>query len=91
MSFDYSTIWAPCYRGPVENTAFTLYAMEKEGQLPTRQGKINQVINKLVAAGPLRCNDFSVQCRIYDEVGIDSDTFTVEEMRYIEREVAKRL
>lgn len=69
---------------------FWAYAMECEGDLPTRQGKINKVIKLMVAAGPM-CNDFATQCKIYDEVGIDSDTFTDQEVQYIESEVAKRL
>lgn len=81
----------PCYRGnPVETTAFNLYALECEGETTTRQGKINKVIKLMVAAGPM-CNDFATQCGIYDEVGINSDTFTDQEVQYIESEVAKRL
>lgn len=81
----------PWYReSQIEREAFNLYAMECEGLLPTRQGKINQVIKLMVAAGPM-CNDFATQCDIYDEVGIDSDTFTDQEVEYIESEVAKRV
>lgn len=87
-----ATLWAPDPpRGHfVEDRAFSLYAMECEGEIPTRQGKINQVIKLMVAAGPM-CNDFATQCDIYDEVGIDSDTFTDQEVQYIESEVAKRI
>ena len=86
-----ATIWAPSTHGHfVEDRAFSLYAMECEGDIPTRQGKINQVIKLMVAAGPM-CNDFATQCDIYDEVGIDSDTFTDQEVEYIESEVAKRV
>lgn len=86
-----ATIWTPNLNPNfVEDRAFSLYAMECEGDLPTRKGKINQVIKMMVAAGSM-CNDFETQCAIYDEVGIDSDTFTEEEVSYIEREVAKRL
>ena len=78
---------APWYR-PEEDIEFTFFAMECEGDVDTRQGKINRVIKELAAcADP---NDFATQCRIYDEVGIDSDTFTVNELTYIEEEVAKR-
>ena len=84
-------VWAPSSEPHfVEDRAFSLYAMECEGDLPTRQGKINQVIKLMAAAGPM-CNDFATQCDIYDEVGIDSDTFTDQEVQYIEREVAKRV
>lgn len=86
-----ATIWSPSVNGHfVEDRAFSLYAMECEGDIPTRQGKINQVIKLMVAAGPM-CNDFATQCDIYDEVGIDSDTFTDQEVQYIESEVAKRV
>lgn len=95
-------IWAPWYReddcGPRqhdthihENEAFTMFAMECEGDLLTRKGKINKVIKLMVAAGPVMCNDFATQCEIYNQVGIDSDTFTDEEIEYIVGEVAKRL
>ncbi len=86
-----ATLWAPSMEPHfVEDRAFSLYAMECEGETSTRQGKINKVIKLMVAAGPM-CNDFATQCDIYDEVGIDSDTFTDQEVQYIESEVAKRL
>ncbi len=94
-------LWAPWYReddcafnqqdGSFNihtNEAFTMFAMEQEGDLLTRQGKINRVIKLMVEAGHM-CNDFATQCSIYDEVGINSDTFTDDEVEYIEREVAK--
>lgn len=95
-------VWAPWYRNDDcrpnqrdfnihENEAFTMYAMECEGDMLTRQGKINKVIKLMVAAGPIMCNDFATQCEIYNQVGIDSDTFTDEEVEYIVGEVAKRL
>ena len=77
---------APWYRQ--DNVGFTLYAMECEGDLPTRQGKINKVIKLLAATEDP--NDFETQCRIYDEVGINSDTFTENEVQFIIREVARR-
>ena len=80
-------IKAPWYR-PEEDLAFTAFAMECEGDVDTRQGKINKVIKLLVAAEDP--NDFETQCRIYDEVGIDSDTFTEDEIQFIIREVARR-
>ena len=94
-------LWAPserrhgdlCFCGDLyhENEEFTIYAMECEGDMSTRKGKINKVIKLMVAAGPIMCNDFATQCDIYDEVGIDSDTFTDQEVQYIESEVTKRL
>jgi hypothetical protein len=78
---------APWYR-PEEDIVFTLFAMECEGDIDTRQGKIKKVIKLLAAAEDP--NDFETQCRIYDEVGIDSDTFTEDEVQFIIREVARR-
>ena len=70
------------------NTAFWLYAMETEGDLSTRRGKINKVIKLLAqSADP---NDFATQCAAYNAARIDSDTFTDSEINYIEREVARR-
>ena len=84
-------IWTPNLNPNfIDDRAFTLYAMEQSGDLPTRRGKINNIINLMVAAGP-ECNNFEVQCAIYDTVGFDSDTLTNQEVKYIEEEVAKRL
>lgn len=80
-------IKAPWYR-PEEDLVFTVFAMECEGDVDTRQGKINKVIKLLAAVE--NPNDFETQCRIYDEIGIDSDTFTEDEIQFIIREVARR-
>ena len=81
-------VWAPDHRNHMNNTAFSLYAMENAGDLPTRRGKIERVIKELLTSD--NPSDFQVQCAIYDKVGIDSDTFTDEEINYIETEVARR-
>lgn len=73
----------------VNNDAFFLYAMECEGDLPTRKGKLNKVAKMLAASD--QPNDFRTQCVIYDAVGIDSDTFTDDEVLYILNEVARRI
>ena len=79
-----ATIWSPSLEPHyVGDRAFSLFAMEC-----TRQEKINKVIQLLSASS--NPNDFTIQCLIYDEVGIDSDTFTSDEVRYIEEEVARR-
>ncbi len=76
-----TTIWAPSQTPHfVEDRAFSCYAM--------RQQQIDDVVNLLAAAEDP--NDFETQCRIYNEVGIDSDTFTDYEVMYIEKEVARR-
>ena len=72
----------------IDNNIEMLYQMECVGDIPTRKGKIEKVI-RLLAAAPDPW-DFETQCRIYDKVGIDSDTFTNEESSYIVKEVSKR-
>lgn len=67
--------------------SFLAFAAETEGDVPTRRGKIQKLIKLLSASEDP--NNFEIQCRFYDEVGIDSDTFTYEEIEYIEKEVAK--
>lgn len=67
--------------------SFLAFAAETEGELPTRRGKIQKLIKLLSASEDP--NNFNTQCRLYDEVGIDSDTFTDEEIKYIEKEVAR--
>lgn len=79
-------LWAPDHRSHINNTAFTLYAMECEDDLNTRQSKLNKVVKLLLQeADPY---NFEAQCCIYDEVGIDSDTFTDEEVNWLERQLA---
>lgn len=77
----------PWFMDPIEHTAFNCFAMECEGMLPTRKGKLNQLIDML-AAGPY--DDYDYQCQCYDAVGIDSDTFTNEEERYIVENVLRK-
>ena len=73
----------------IASNAYLGYVAECEGDSFTRQGKINKLI-KLLAAND-DPNDFNIQCAIYDEVGIDSDTFTEEEISYIENKVGDLL
>ena len=73
----------------IASNAYLGYAAECEGDNFTREGKINKVI-KLLAASD-NPNDFATQCAIYDAVGIDSDTFTEQEVEYIQKEVARCL
>lgn len=76
-------IMAPFIKDP----AFAAYVVNQE----ERKKKIEKVIQLLAECGPTGCNDFDVQCQIYNDVGIDSDTFTDKEVKYIEEEVARRL
>lgn len=67
--------------------AFTLYAMEHEGDIPTRRGKIQKVI-KLLA----QCedpDDADTQERVFTAAGIDF-ALTDKEQRYVVSEVRKR-
>lgn len=81
-----ASLWAPSTNPHfTEDRAFSLYAMDC-----TRKQQIEKVIDLMAAQGN-QCNDFEIQCQIYDIVGIDSDTFTEQEVSYIEREVGKRL
>lgn len=66
---------------------FLAFAAETEGELDTRRGRIQRLIKLLAQSEDP--NNFNTQCRLYDEVGIDSDTFTDEEIKYIEKEVAR--
>ena len=73
-------IWAPDRRTSINNKAFSAYTV--------RQQQLNDVVSLLaVATDP---NDLSVQHFVYNEVGIDSDTFTNDEIKYIEKEVSRR-
>ena len=62
--------------------------MEQEGDLFTREGKINKVISYLVEAEDP--NDFATQCEAYDAANIDSDTFTDEEVEFIAHAISQR-
>lgn len=73
-------ILAPNARTPINNTAFTFYAM--------RQQQIEDVINLLVITD--NPNDFETQREVYEAVGINSDSFTSDEIKYIEYQITKR-
>jgi hypothetical protein len=65
----------------LKDDIFMLYAMECEGELPTRMGQLNSVVKMMrKVADP---NDFATQCAVYDAVGLDSDTLTEDEVKYI--------
>lgn len=72
------------------DSVFMMYAAESEGDMLTRRGKIQKVIKLMVAAGA-SCNDDEVQDKIFQEVGLDSDSLTGTEIHYIEKEVEKQL
>ena len=67
---------------------YSLYAMEQEGLLSTRQGKINQIIKLLVESEDP--NNFEIQCNIYKIANFNSETLTEKEINYIEKEIIKR-
>lgn len=55
-----------------------------------RQAQLDEVADKLAAYGS-DCNDFDIQQRVYDEVGIDSDTFTDSEIEYLQARIARKV
>jgi hypothetical protein len=72
----------------LNDPAFMLYAMECEGDVDTRQGKINKVIKILSqSADP---NDEMTQMTVFDSVGLDGYSLSNSEVEYIEREVSNR-
>ena len=64
------------------------YQMECCGDLPTRTGKINKMINILVAA--VDPNDINTQHQALLEAGLATETLSYDEMRFIESEVSRR-
>ena len=53
-----------------------------------RISRIERVISLLVATDDP--NDFETQCIVYEAVGIDSNSFSRDEIAYIENEISKR-
>ena len=74
-------IWAPDHRSSVNNKAFSAYAM--------RSQQLTDIVQQLSTIND-DPNDFLVQQSIFRAVGIDSDTLTDQEVKYIEREVSRR-
>ncbi len=66
-----------------EQMSFNLFAMNQE-----RKKQIEKVISYLAASADP--NDFATQCAAYDYAGIDSDSFEDDEVKYIEKEVARK-
>lgn len=64
---------------PVENLAFNAYAY--------RQTQLDQVAERL--ARHRDWTDFALQCAVYDDVGIDSDTFSEAEKEYIVNKILR--
>ncbi len=73
-------VWAPDRHSSINNLAFSAYAV--------RQQQIEDIINALAKA--VDPNDFELQCSIYQTLNFDSDTLTIDEVEYIEREAARR-
>lgn len=88
------SVWAPGPTGEqfgrdlAGNRAFSCFAMESEGDLPTHRGKIEKVINLLAQSS--NPNDFDIQNAVFNLAGLDSDTLTSNEVEYIENEVARK-
>lgn len=73
-------IWAPDHHCSMNNLAFSAYAF--------RQQQIEDLIDALAAAADP--NDYATQLSIYNALDFDSDTLTIDEVNYIEREVSRR-
>lgn len=72
-----------------KDPAFFLYAMECEGDLNTKRGKMNKVIKLLCAADDP--NDPEEQASAFEEAGLDIEDLSQEEIDYIVSEVETRL
>lgn len=73
-------IWAPDRHSSINNLAFSAYAYHQQ--------QIEDFINALAATGDP--NDYSNQCAAAQCAGLDPNSLTSDEIKYIEREVAKR-
>jgi hypothetical protein len=74
-------IWAPDHRSKVVNTAFSAYAFHQQ--------EIEDFIEVLAATDDP--NDRANQYAAARCVGLDPNSLTSDEIKYIEREVAKRI
>ena len=68
----------------IEKMAFTLYAMEKSGLLPTRASQIEGIIQAIL-------HEIEVTGETDLDITIEDMILSDEEMAYIEREVKRRL
>ena len=83
-----ATIWAPHVKEDfVEDRAFSLFAMETEGDISTRRGKIQKLIACLAEFDDP--DDENAQEMAFNSAGIDF-TLTDSEQRYVVSEVRKR-
>ena len=72
----------------LNDPAFMMYVLEQEGEIDTRQGKINKVIKILSqSANP---NDEMTQMAAFHVAGIEKYSLSNSEVEYIEREVSNR-
>lgn len=74
-------LFSPCYRGEVENAAFSAYAYHQQ--------QIEDFIDALSAVPDP--NDYRCQIEAVIASGLDYESLTSDDIKYIEREVAKRL
>lgn len=67
------------------DTQFMLYAMEQEGDLPTKLGKLNKFIKLM------RLNGFPAgydeQLELFSAANLDPSTLTSEDFDYIEKQL----
>lgn len=55
-----------------------------------RQSQLDKIVDLMAKTGK-DCNDPVLQQQIFNQVGIDSDTFNNAEIEYMEKEIEKRL
>lgn len=65
------------------NDIFWAYAMECEGDLPTKRGKMNAFVKELLKEDN-PC-DADTQYRVAARVGLDTSSLTAEDIRELER------
>lgn len=73
---------------PFENSAFMLYAMEQEGELDTKESKINKAI-RLLKSSP----DPTDECELYsalDYAGLRPGDVSQYDINRIQREAARK-
>ena len=67
---------------------YIFYMAEQGGLLPTKHGKMNAVINKIAADPYISSQNLVDYCH---SIGLDIDTLSDKDIRYIQSEVNKRL
>lgn len=72
----------------LNDPAFMMYVLEQEGEIDTRQGKINKFIKILAMTDDP--NDVETQFKCASQVGLNFSSLSSDECSYIESEVERR-